>query len=314
MISPTINMITILGPTASGKTKIAARLAYRINGEIISADSRQVYKEMSIGTGKDYEDYVVQNKRIPAHLIDIAEPGTEFSVYQYQNEFLSAYQKIILNHKVPIFCGGTGLYLEAILKGYKLIDVPVNYELRKQLQEKTLEELVIILSGIRKLHNVTDSNDINRVIRAIEIEQYNIQNPNFKNEFPKINSTIIGIHLERNLLRQKITQRLRIRFEQGMINEVKDLLEKGISPNQLKNYGLEYKFITMFLHGELRFDEMFSLLNTAIHQFAKRQMTWFRRMEKNGFKIHWMDGTRNEDIIIPAILKIIEQDTALSQK
>ncbi len=309
MISPTTNMITILGPTASGKTKIATGLAYRINGEIISADSRQVYREMNIGTGKDFDDYIVHNKKIPVHLIDIADPGTEFSVYQYQNEFLSAYQKITLSGNVPILCGGTGLYLEAVLKGYKLVDVPVNSQLREHLQGKSLEELVIILSGMRKLHNATDSNDINRVLRAIEIEHYNINNPNLKNDFPKINSRVIGIHMERNLLRQKITQRLKRRFEQGMIDEVKELLGKGISSNQLKNYGLEYKFLTMFLQGELKYNEMFSLLNTAIHQFAKRQMTWFRRMEKNGFKIHWVDGNSGGDKILSTILKIIQQET-----
>ena len=291
MGKPAFDMITILGPTASGKTKIAAMLSQKINGEIISADSRQVYKGMNIGTGKDYHDYIVENKKIPCHLIDIVEPGTEYNVFKYQQEFISVYNDVVFRKSIPVLCGGTGMYLEAILKGYRLIDVPPNLILRKELKEKSLDELINILSGLRQLHNTTDTLDVERIVRAIEIESFYGDNKKAVNDFPEINTLIIGVNMEREYIRKRITHRLEKRLQEGMIEEVKGLLAMGISPQQLKFYGLEYKYLTMYILGELKYQEMFSQLNTAIHQFAKRQMTWFRRMEKRGFNIQWIDGT-----------------------
>lgn len=284
-------MITILGPTASGKTRLAGQLAYEIDGEIISADSRQVYRGMDIGTGKDYSDYIVKEKKIPYHLVDMAEPGTEFNVFQYQQEFLKVYKDIKDRSKMPVLCGGTGLYLESILKGYKLTDVPHNAVLREELKNKSQEELIRVLSSLRKLHNITDSSERERTLRAIEIETYHQQNKGTAEDFPSIKNLVIGIHTERPLIRKRITQRLEKRLNSGMIEEVKSLLGKGLTAEKLKHYGLEYKFLTMYILGEMSYEEMFSQLNTAIHQFAKRQMTWFRKMERSGIKINWIDGT-----------------------
>lgn len=294
-------MITILGPTASGKTRLAAQLAYEIDGEIISADSRQVYRGMDIGTGKDYNDYIVKDKKIPYHLVDIAEPGTEFNVFQYQQEFLKTYKDIKDRSKIPVLCGGTGLYLESILKGYKLTDVPHNAVLREELKNKSQEELVEILSSLRKLHNITDSSDRERTLRAIEIETYHQQNKGTPEDFPSIRNLVIGIQIERPLLRKRITQRLEKRLNSGMVEEVKNLLANGLTPEKLKHYGLEYKFLTMYVLGEMSYEEMFSQLNTAIHQFAKRQMTWFRKMERSGIRINWIDGMLSDE----ELLKII---------
>lgn len=300
-------LITILGPTACGKTKLAAGLAFHLNGEIISADSRQVYRGMNIGTGKDYEDYIVKGQKIPFHLIDIAEPGTEFNVYRYQQEFINVYKDIRLRNKTGIFCGGTGLYLESVLRGYKLIEVPEDLNLREELKNKSLEELVNILSSLRKLHNNTDSTDINRTIRAIEIETYLLKNRDQVNDFPEIRSLIFGINPDREIVRKRITDRLESRLKNGMIEEVQRLIESGITPGQLKFYGLEYKFLTMYVSGEIKYEEMFRLLNTAIHQFAKRQMTWFRKMEKKGFIIHWLDGSRSTDENLERIMRKIAE-------
>ncbi len=287
-------MITILGPTATGKTKLAAHVAAKLNGEVISADSRQVYKGMDLCTGKDYDDYIVDGNKIPYFLIDIVDPGYEYNVYEYQRDFLKIYKNIISRQKLPVLCGGTGLYIEAVLKGYKLVRVPENNSLRKKLEKKKTDELTKMLSSFRSLHNVTDSKDRERLIRAIEIQNYYKENPDLISDFPKIKNEIFGIYFDRNIIRRRITERLKARLESGMVDEVKNLLSKGITPEQLKFYGLEYKYITQYIIGELNYNDMFQKLNTAIHQFAKRQMTWFRRMERNGFKIHWIDG--NSDI------------------
>ena len=306
-------MITILGPTASGKTPLAAALAASLppaaplgqggscGGEIISADSRQVYRRMDIGTGKDLADYEVRSqksgvKRIPYHLIDIREPGTKYNLFEYQQDFYDACQAIRSRGAVPILCGGTGLYIEAVLKGYKLSPVPQNQALRDELADKSLAELTQMLRELKaktgsNMHNTTDVDSCQRAIRAIEIETYNIDHPTPRRELPPVDSLIIGVNIDRELRREKITRRLKARLDEGMIDEVKALLDEGIPAEDLIYYGLEYKFVTEYLTGQLTYDEMFSRLEIAIHQFAKRQMTWFRGMERRGFKIHWIDAT-----------------------
>jgi tRNA dimethylallyltransferase len=284
------NLITLLGATATGKTAVAANLALKIDGEIISADSRQVYRGMSIGTGKDLADYTIDGVAIPYHLIDIVDAGYEYNVFEYQRDFIAAFHNIQSRDKFPVVCGGSGMYIEAVLKGYKLINVPVNEPLRKKLEGKDLAELDKILKTYKTLHNVSDVDTIKRAIRAIEIQEYYLHNPEIDNSYPEINSLLIGMHYERNLRRQRITERLKARLNEGMIDEVKQLLEKGVSPETLIYYGLEYKFLTQYVLGKLSYREMFSQLETAIHQFSKRQMTWYRHMEKNGFIIHWIDG------------------------
>ena len=288
-------MITILGPTASGKTPVAARLAAEIGGEVISADSRQVYRRMDIGTGKDLADYVVDGKQIPYHLIDIREPGTKYNLFEYQQDFFDAYLDIRSRGAVPILCGGTGLYIEAVLKGYKLSPVPQNQALRDSLEGKSLDELTQMLIDLKAkngstMHNKTDVDSCQRAIRAIEIETYNIEHPTPRRELPPVDSLIIGISIDRELRREKITRRLKARLEEGMVDEVRALLDEGIPADDLIYYGLEYKFVTEYLTGQTTYDEMFTRLEIAIHQFAKRQMTWFRGMERRGFKIHWIDA------------------------
>ena len=285
------DLITILGPTASGKTPLAAHLADKLNAEIISGDSRQIYRRMDLGTGKDLVDYVVEGRPVPYHLIDIVEPGYKYNVFEYQRDFLKAYEDITSRGKMPILCGGTGMYIESVLKGYRLLPVPENPELRASLEGKTLEELTRILEGYKKLHNSTDVDTAKRAIRAIEIEEYyKQQSPEYR-EFPTLNSLIVGVDIDRELRREKITRRLKQRLEEGMVEEVRGLLAEGIPAENLIYYGLEYKFLTQYAIGELTFDEMFNQLETAIHQFAKRQMTWFRGMERRGFTIHWLDAT-----------------------
>ena len=306
-------MITILGPTASGKTPVAARLAVEIDGEVISADSRQVYRRMDIGTGKDLADYVFDDKLIPYHLIDIREPGTKYNLFEYQQDFFDAYQDIRSRGKVPILCGGTGLYIEAVLKGYHLSPVPQNQELRNRLEGKTLAELTQMLTELKQktgsnMHNTTDVDSCQRAIRAIEIETYNIEHPTPRRELPPVDSIIIGIDIDRELRREKITRRLKARLDEGMVDEVKALLEEGISPEDLIYYGLEYKFVTEYLIGQTSYDEMFTRLEIAIHQFAKRQMTWFRGMERRVFKIHWIDATLPMDEKIEIIKQLITDD------
>ena len=306
-------MITILGPTASGKTPVAARLAVEIDGEVISADSRQVYRRMDIGTGKDLADYVFDGKLIPYHLIDIREPGTKYNLFEYQQDFFDAYQDIRSRGKVPILCGGTGLYIEAVLKGYHLSPVPQNQKLRNRLEGKSLAELTQMLTELKQktgsnMHNTTDVDSCQRAIRAIEIETYNIEHPTPRRELPPVDSIIIGIDIDRELRREKITRRLKARLDEGMVDEVKALLEEGISPEDLIYYGLEYKFVTEYLIGQTSYDEMFTRLEIAIHQFAKRQMTWFRGMERRGFKIHWIDATLPMDEKIEIIKQLITDD------
>ena len=298
-------MITILGPTASGKTPVAARLAAEIGGEVISADSRQVYRRMDIGTGKDLEDY----GSVPYHLIDICEPGTKYNLFEYQQDFFDVYQQIRSRGAVPILCGGTGLYIEAVLKGYKLSPVPQNQALRDSLEGKPLDELTEMLVRLKtqngsNMHNTTDVDSCQRAIRAIEIETYNLQHPMPKRELPPVDSIIIGIDIDRELRREKITRRLKTRLENGMVEEVKALLDEGIPAEDLIYYGLEYKFLTEYLTGQLTYDEMFQRLEIAIHQFAKRQMTWFRGMERRGFKINWINATLPMEEKIDQIKKL----------
>ena len=305
-------MITILGPTACGKTSVATQLAALLDGEIISADSRQVYSRMDIGTGKDLDDYTVEGKRIPYHLIDIVEPGTKYSVYRYQHDFLEAYEDITARGVTPILCGGSGLYVESVLRGYRLMPVPQNPALRESLKDRTLAELTEILEDLKRknggvMHNSTDVDTTKRAIRAIEIEECYSHTPMDANDFPKIESTIVGITVDRDIRRQRITERLKQRLDGGMVDEVKGLIAEGIHPEDLIYYGLEYKFITLYVIGQLTYDEMFSQLNIAIHQFAKRQMTWFRGMERRGVKINWIDGARPMEEKIKIIMDLTDE-------
>lgn len=304
-------MITILGPTASGKTAVAAALALRTGGEIISADSRQVYRRMDIGTGKDLADYVVDGQPIPYHLIDIAEPGTKYNLFQYQQDFHVAYDDIRSRGKLPILCGGTGLYIEAVLGGYQLSPVPQNQPLRDALAGKSLAELTKMLVELKRrsgsnMHNQTDVDTAQRAIRAIEIETYNLENPTPERQLPPVDSLIVGINIDRDLRREKITRRLKARLDEGMADEIRALIGEGIDPEDLIYYGLEYKFITEYVVGRLSFDEMFRQLEIAIHQFAKRQMTWFRGMERRGYTIHWVDAKLPMDEKVEAICKLMQ--------
>ncbi len=295
MSSAKNKLITILGPTACGKTAVAVSLARTIGAEIISADSRQVYRRMDIGTGKDIEEYGRDKENVRYHLIDIAEPGTRYNLYRYQHDFLSAYRDITSRGVQAIMCGGSGLYLESVLRGYTLPSVPENPLLRQQLSTKSLEELIPILERLKtqngnKLHNKTDVDTAQRAIRAIEIEQY-IQEENLQNvSMPTFDSIVIGLEIDRDNRRRRITRRLKSRLSEGMVDEVKKLLDEGIAPENLIYYGLEYKYITQYVIGVISYDEMFAQLEIAIHQFAKRQMTWFRGMERRGIKIHWIDA------------------------
>ncbi len=300
------DLVTILGPTASGKTPLAAALAYRLNAEIISGDSRQVYRRMDLGTGKDLADYVVDGKRIPYHLIDIVEPGYKYNVFEFQRDFLQAYDEIRQRGVIPILCGGTGMYIESVLRGYKLLPVPENQELRASLAEKSLDELTTILAGYKKLHNSTDVDTVKRAIRAIEIEEYYRQQPVSAREFPAINSLVIGVDIDRDLRRAKITRRLKQRLDEGMVDEVRALLDAGIPAEDLIYYGLEYKYLTLYAVGQLTYDEMFHQLEIAIHQFAKRQMTWFRGMERRGFNIHWIDASLPMEQKVEEIVGLIK--------
>ncbi|OQX76794.1 MAG: tRNA (adenosine(37)-N6)-dimethylallyltransferase MiaA [Bacteroidetes bacterium 4484_249] len=298
-------MLIVTGPTATGKTSFAANLAHHLDGEIISADSRQVYRGMDMATGKDYNDYIVDDKKIPYHLVDIVDPGYEYNVFEFQNDFLKVYEDITKRKKLPILCGGTGMYIESVLRGYKLIKVADNFELREELKRKSEKELIEILQSFKAPHNVTDTKDRKRLIRAIEIQSYYKNHPEADLSFPGIKSMIFGIYFERSIIRERITQRLETRLENGMADEVRDLLNKGLTPQQLKFYGLEYKFLTQYVTGEISYEEMFRLLNTAIHQFAKRQMTWFRKMEREGHKIHWIDGNLPMEEKVEVAIKII---------
>lgn len=301
-------LLTILGPTASGKTSLAARMACELEGEIISADSRQVYRGMTIGTGKDLSDYVVNGKQIPYHLIDICEPGTKYNLFEYQRDFLHAYEDVCHRGAQPVLCGGTGLYIEAVLRGYRLSPVPQNPSLRARLEGKSLEELAEMLRDLKRknnsvMHNRTDVDSCQRAIRAIEIEEYNLHTPMLEREVPPIPSVIIGTMVDRDVRRSRITRRLRQRLEEGMADEVRELL-RTVPAEDLIYYGLEYKYVTEYVLGQTTYDEMFSRLEIAIHQFAKRQMTWFRGMERRGLTIHWVDASQPQDALLANALEV----------
>jgi tRNA dimethylallyltransferase len=298
-------LITILGPTACGKTRLAVRLAGEIDGEILSADSRQVYSGMDIGTGKDLSEYELDGKSIPYHLIDIAEAGYKYNVFEFQRDFIKAFNDVVSRNKQPVLCGGTGLYLESVIKGYNLMPVPVNRKLRNDLEEKSLDELARILSTYKNLHNSTDTDTIKRAVRAIEIEEYYCNNPEIHSDFPKIGSIVFGLEIEREERRKRISTRLKDRLQGGMIEEIQQLINKGIKPDDLIYYGLEYKYVTLYITGKLSFQEMFGQLEIAIHQFAKRQMTWFRGMEKRGIKINWLNALNSPEENVKRILEII---------
>lgn len=286
------DMITILGPTASGKTTLAAHLAASLQGEIISADSRQVYRRMDLGTGKDLDDYRIDGVQVPYHLIDICEPGTQYNVYEYQKDFKKVWRELQERQVLPVLCGGTGLYLESVLRGYRMDTVPENTPLRESLVGKSLEELTALLSTYKTLHNKTDVDSVKRAIRAIEIAEYYRTHPVDQTEMPPLNSLVIGIDIPRELRRSRISARLKQRLDEGMIDEVRSLLAEGIPADNLIYYGLEYKFLTLHVLGQLSYEEMYHQLEIAIHQFAKRQMTWFRGMERRGVCIRWIDGTQ----------------------
>lgn len=300
------NLITIVGPTATGKTAFAAQLAAKLGSEIISADSRQVYRNMTIGTGKDLADYVVGGKQVPYYLVDIVEAGYQYNVYEFQRDFLSAFQAISEKGKLPILCGGTGLYVEAALKGYKMVEVPANEVLRATLKNKSLDELTEILKTYKPLHNTSDTETQRRAIRAIEIADYYQRNEATETDYPKIESLVVGIDITREERRKRISERLRHRLDEGMIDEVQRLLDNGLSPETLIYYGLEYKFVTNYLLGNLTYEELYTQLEIAIHQFAKRQMTWWRGMERRGIKIHWIDA------MLPNEKKIEEVENLLT--
>ena len=282
------DLITVLGPTASGKTRFAVQLADRLGAEIISGDSRQVYRRMDLGTGKDLDDYRIGDRSVPYHLIDIVEPGTKYNVFEYQRDFLEAYNDIHRRGRKAVLCGGTGLYIESVLRAYRLSPVPQNPELRERLADKSLEELTALLATYKSLHNTTDVDTAQRAIRAIEIEEYYRQTPLDRRPFPKIESLTLGVDVSREVRRERISQRLRKRLDEGMCGEVERLLAEGIKPEDLIYYGLEYKYVTLYVMGQITFDEMAQQLEIAIHQFAKRQMTWFRGMERRGTPILWI--------------------------
>lgn len=284
------DLLAVIGPTASGKTAFAVRLALALGGEVISADSRQVYRGMDIGTGKDLEEYVVEGQQVSCHLVDIVEAGYKYNVFEYQADFLRVWEDCRRRGVVPVLCGGSGLYVEAVLKGYKLLAVPVNEELRASLEGMPLPELAARLATYKKLHNTTEIDTPKRAIRAIEIEEYYRTHPYEEKDFPQLRPLIVGVEVSREVRRERITRRLHERLEQGMVEEVRQLLDSGVAPEDLIYYGLEYKYLTLYLTGKLSYDAMVEQLNVAIHQFAKRQMTWFRKMEREGFEIRWLDA------------------------
>lgn len=303
------DLITVLGPTACGKTRLAVALADRVGGEILSADSRQVYRGMDIGTGKDLADYEIDGHSIPYHLIDIAEPGSKYNVYEFQGDFLKAYRGVVERGAVPIMCGGTGLYLESVLRGYRLIPVPENPALRKSLEGKTLSELTEILKGYKTLHNTTDVDTTKRAIRAIEIEECYRNTPVEAGAFPGLKSLNIGIDISRDMRRELISSRLEKRLQEGMIDEIKGLLDKGISAEDLIYYGLEYKYVTLYVTGQLEYKYLLQELEVAIHQFAKRQMTWFRGMERRGIHIEWIPYEWSMDDKVNRIVELMEKES-----
>jgi tRNA dimethylallyltransferase len=302
---PKYDLLVITGPTASGKTSLAAVLALRLNGEIISADSRQLYRQMNLGTGKDYSDYIVEGKQIAFHLIDIADPGYRFSVFEYQREFKMVLKDLRTRDKFPVVCGGSGMYIDSIVSGYRMIEVPPDPAFRASLENRSIKELTEILSSFRNLHNKTDTDTKKRAVRAIEIERYISQTKGNQKQFPEIYPLIVGVLFSREKRRSRISERLRRRLEEGMVDEVRQMLDRGISPETLIYYGLEYKYITLYVTGKISYDEMYGSLETAIHQFAKRQMTWFRGMERKGVKINWIDGELSMEDKVQMILELL---------
>ena len=290
-------MITILGPTACGKTALAVKVAAMTGGEIISADSRQVYRGMDIGTGKDLSEYIVDGKAIPYHLIDIEDAGQKYNLFRFQEDFNAAYEDITRRGVLPILCGGTGLYMEAVLKGYALSPVEQDDNLRKKLSTRTLDELKELITRLKArngsaMHNVTDVDTVSRAVRAIEIEFHNLKHPLDTRSMPAVNSLIVGLDVDREVRRERITARLKARLQEGMVEEVSGLLKNnGVTKEDLMYYGLEYKYVTAYVVGEMSYNDMFNQLEIAIHQFAKRQMTWFRGMERRGFNIHWLNAS-----------------------
>ena len=304
-LTSTYDLLVVTGPTASGKTSLAVAVAARIGGEIISADSRQVYRGMNLGTGKDYEDYEINGVRIPCHIIDIADPGYKYNVFEYQRDFVLVYNDIRERKSFPVVCGGSGMYVDSIIKGYKMIEVPPDCGFRIKLEEKSMEELREILSTYKNLHNTTDIDTKKRVIRAIEIEHFKRNRKKPDSEFPKVKSLVIGVMLDRETRRRRISERLKQRLDAGMVEEVKGLIDMGVDTETLIYYGLEYKFITLYLSGKLSYESMVRDLEIAIHQFAKRQMTWFRGMEKRGTKINWIDGNLPIEEKVGKVLELL---------
>ena len=284
------DMVVITGPTASGKTAVAAELACRLGSEIISADSRQVYRDMNIGTGKDYDDFIVHGRKIPVHLIDIVEPGDKYNVFEYQRDFLKIYESMKNRGIFPVVCGGSGMYVDSIISGYKLIEVPPDSKFRSDMEKKSMPELIKMLSSYKTLHNKTDIDSKKRVIRALEIEHFHHMAAESTDTMPEIKALMIGINVDRETRRMRISRRLMERLKNGMVEEVRYLMEKGVDSETLIYYGLEYKYITFYLQDKMTYDAMVRKLEISIHQFAKRQMTWFRGMERKGVKIHWIDG------------------------
>lgn len=295
-------MLAVVGPTACGKTSLAVDLALSIDGaEIISADSRQVYRGMDIGTGKDLAEYTRGDVTVPSHLLDIVDAGEKYNLFEFQHDFLKAYEDIKARGAYPVMCGGSGLYVESVLRGYRLLPVPENPALRASLEEKSLEELTAILAGYKSLHNNTDTDSKKRAIRAIEIEEYYLSRPVEERSFPQINALVVGVSVDREVRRERISRRLRERLKEGMVEEVRALLDGGLDPDQLIYYGLEYKYLTLYLTGAMGYDDMVRGLEIAIHQFAKRQMTWFRGMEKRGVDIKWVDASLERGQLVEQI-------------
>ena len=299
------DIIVITGPTATGKTRLAAQVAYRLGSEVISADSRQVYREMDIGTGKDLTDYIVNGKKIPHHLVDIVDAGYRYNVYEFQRDFINVYNDMTKRGLLPVVCGGSGMYVDSIVSGYRLTQVPVNEKLREELAGKSIEELSVILSDYKKLHNKTDIDTVKRAVRAIEIEEYYRTHPGDLEPYPEIRPLVIGIMYDRETRRDRISKRLKERIENGLVDEVRRLVQKGIHPDDLIYYGLEYKYVTLYILNKINFEEMFSRLETEIHRFAKRQMTWFRGMERKGIHINWIDGTLSDDEKVSQVIGMI---------
>ncbi|HBZ21145.1 MAG TPA: tRNA (adenosine(37)-N6)-dimethylallyltransferase MiaA [Bacteroidales bacterium] len=299
------DLLVVTGPTASGKTSLAAALALKLNGEVISADSRQVYRHMNLGTGKDYNDYVVEGRKIPYHLVDIADPGYKYSVFEYQQDFIKVLADLRSRNVFPVVCGGSGLYIDSVVSGYKMTEVPPDPEFRASLETRSLEELTKILSSYKKLHNRTDTDTKKRAIRAIEIEHFIETGKQIFTDIPEVKPLVTGVLFGRDIRRERISERLKSRLEEGMVDEVKHLLAEGIDPDILVYYGLEYKYITHYITGRISYEEMYTSLETAIHQFAKRQMTWFRGMERRGIKIHWIDGELPMNTKVEQVMELL---------